>query len=79
MHGDLKPGNILWSSQDGVLKLIDFGLAFSVREEDVHQVQSEGEWGAGKQRDAHLPHIKSEIEKNCPNGLHAHCTFIPDC
>ena len=42
VHADLKPANILWSSQDGVFKLIDFGLAFSVEEEDVHQVQSEG-------------------------------------
>ena len=33
---------MLWSSQDGVFKVIDFGLAYSVTEEDIHQVQSEG-------------------------------------
>lgn len=43
VHADLKPANVLWSSQDGVFKVIDFGLAYSVTEEDIHQVQSEGE------------------------------------
>lgn len=42
VHADLKPANVLWSSQDGVFKVIDFGLAYSVTEEDIHQVQSEG-------------------------------------
>jgi len=42
VHADLKPANILWCSQEGVFKCIDFGLAFSTKEEDVHQIQSEG-------------------------------------
>ena len=39
----MKPANILWSGKDGVFKIIDFGLSYSTREEDIHQVQSEGE------------------------------------
>lgn len=42
VHADLKPSNILWSSQEGGFKCIDFGLAFSTKEEDVHQIQSAG-------------------------------------
>ena len=42
VHADLKPANVLWSSQDGVFKAIDFGLAYNIAEEDIHQVQSEG-------------------------------------
>ena len=42
VHADLKPHNILWSGQDKVFKLIDFGLSFSVEESELHQVQSQG-------------------------------------
>ncbi|MBK9384854.1 MAG: SUMF1/EgtB/PvdO family nonheme iron enzyme [Planctomycetes bacterium] len=43
-HRDLKPSNVLIAERDGapVAKLIDFGLALPLREEDVTQVTSEG-------------------------------------
>ena len=47
----MKPANILWSGKDGVFKIIDFGLSYSTREEDIHQVQSEGEEDDGDQDD----------------------------
>ena len=33
-HRDLKPANILVDKEDGVLKIIDFGLAKSYKNED---------------------------------------------
>ena len=42
VHADLKPHNILWSGQAKVFKTIDFGLSFSIEEQDLHQVQSIG-------------------------------------
>ena len=47
----MKPANILRSGKDGVFKIIDFGLSYSIREEDIHQVQSEGEEDGGDQDD----------------------------
>ncbi|GAB1598006.1 serine/threonine-protein kinase Kist [Argonauta hians] len=40
VHGDLKPCNLMWSVQNGCLKLIDFGLSFHISDEDVCQIQS---------------------------------------
>lgn len=42
VHADLKPANILWSSQDGRFKCLDFGLSFSLDEKDVHEIQTAG-------------------------------------
>lgn len=42
VHADLKPANIMWSSQDGCFKCLDFGLTFHIEEEDLHQIQSTG-------------------------------------
>lgn len=36
VHGDLKPGNIMWSGQQGVFKCFDFGLSFHVQEDAGH-------------------------------------------
>lgn len=60
VHGDLKPANILWSSQSGIFKCIDFSLTFNTKEKDIHQIQSEGyrspeaaEWNRNKEDQKH--------------------------
>ena len=33
MHGDLKPGNMMWSGQHGAFKCFDFGLSFQYKKD----------------------------------------------
>ncbi|XP_041481717.1 uncharacterized protein LOC121428902 [Lytechinus variegatus] len=40
VHGDLKPANILWSSQEGSWKIVDFGHSFQEGRQDFSQIQS---------------------------------------
>jgi U2AF family protein (UHM) kinase 1 len=37
VHADLKPDNLLWSAQDGYLKIIDFSLSF--HNEDIVRLE----------------------------------------
>ena len=76
VHADLKPHNILWSGQDKVFKLIDFGLSFSVEESDLHQVQSLGyrapeaeQWDAFKHRERDRRKRRLEGTYQCVNNI----------
>ncbi|XP_006817136.1 serine/threonine-protein kinase Kist-like [Saccoglossus kowalevskii] len=41
IHADIKPDNLLWSVQDGCIKVIDFGLCMQQgNQEYCHQIQS---------------------------------------
>ena len=42
VHGDLKPGNIMWSGQEGCFKCFDFGLSYRVSDRSKHVIQSPG-------------------------------------
>lgn len=42
VHADLKPANIMWSSDDGCFKILDFGLSFQLKEKSPFQVQTKG-------------------------------------
>ncbi|XP_014681697.1 PREDICTED: serine/threonine-protein kinase Kist-like [Priapulus caudatus] len=42
VHGDIKPANLLWSPEQGALKLIDFGLSFFDHRPDMRYLQSPG-------------------------------------
>jgi len=74
VHGDLKPGNIMWSGQEGHFKCFDFGLSFHVNAPHVHTTQSAGyrapEVVAWNQ---HLENTqKKSVRNSCLNGFIRH-------
>ncbi|KAI0212334.1 Serine/threonine-protein kinase Kist [Lamellibrachia satsuma] len=42
VHADIKPRNLLWSAQDGCMKIIDFSLTFHVEDKRLGRLQSTG-------------------------------------
>lgn len=42
VHADLKPANVMWSAQEGVWKVVDFGHSFEENNQDLSQIQSIG-------------------------------------
>ncbi|XP_071483736.1 uncharacterized protein [Diadema antillarum] len=80
VHGDLKPANIMWSSQEGSWKIVDFGHSFQEGHQDFSQIQSlcyqspEAKiWNAfvsslGNQRGVHK---LSAVDEGVPECTHA--------
>ncbi|ELU10086.1 hypothetical protein CAPTEDRAFT_93191 [Capitella teleta] len=61
VHADLKPDNLLWSAQDGCLKVIDFSLSFHCEDKVVGLIQSQGyrapevtTWNANRQKQVQI-------------------------
>ncbi|XP_071820532.1 serine/threonine-protein kinase Kist-like isoform X2 [Apostichopus japonicus] len=81
VHADLKPANVMWSAQEGVWKVVDFGHSFEENNQDLSQIQSIGyqspearEWNSficqREQSSSSRPPVQSmTVQEECTSAV----------
>lgn len=65
VHADIKPRNLLWSPQDGCMKIIDFSLTFHVEDNRLGRLQSTG-YRAPEVERWNNSTLQSSEDEDCP-------------